>query len=161
MISRSAAVLPQTVTLRPTLVATVVEDGAVLLDLDSKYFYALNESAWAVVQLFETTAASVDAVLAQCVRWGANDDAAVRAFLEQLTEERIVEEGGAADALPEVSFKGEWCSPVMRRQAEPLHGCPTRVRHAAWLPPTSRRPTTYWRIRPTAMARCRPGCRAP
>lgn len=125
MISRSAAVLPQTVTLRPTLVATVVEDGAVLLDLDSKYFYALNESAWAVVQLFETTAASVDAVLAQCVRWGANDDAAVRAFLEQLTEERIVEEGGAADALPEVSFKGEWCSPVMRRQAEPLQNIVT------------------------------------
>lgn len=125
MISRSAAVLPQTVTLRPTLVATVVEDGAVLLDLDSKYFYALNESAWTIVQLFETTAASVDAVIAQCARWGAKDDAAVRGFLEQLTEERIVEEGGAADALPQVPFKGEWRSPVMRRQAEPLQNIVT------------------------------------
>lgn len=125
MISRSAAVLPKTVTLRPTLVATVVEDGAVLLDLDSKYFYALNETAWAVVQLFETSPASVDAVLAQCARWGANGDASVRAFLEQLAEERIIEEGGASETLPQVTFGGEWRSPVMRRQAEPLQNIVT------------------------------------
>ena len=125
MISRSAAVLPQTVTLRPTLVATVVEDGAVLLDLDSKYFYALNESAWAVVQLFETTAASVDAVLAQCARWGADGDDAVRAFLEQLLKERIIEEGVSADPLPQIAYTAQWSPPTMQRQAEPLQNIVT------------------------------------
>ena len=39
-------------TLRPDVVATVLEDGAVLLDLETKYFYSVNPSGWAILQLF-------------------------------------------------------------------------------------------------------------
>jgi hypothetical protein len=117
--SRTTAV-PKYVALKPTLVATVVEDGAVLLDLDSKYFYALNETAWAIVQLCESTAAASDEIVAQCAAWGAPDDAAVLDFLAELAAQNIVEEAASAQALPRVQFSGKWNAPAVSRQAEPL-----------------------------------------
>ncbi len=117
--SRTAAV-PEYVALKPTLVATVIEGGAVLLDLDSKYFYALNESAWAIVQLCETAAASSDAIIAQSRAWGAHDEDEIREFLAGLAAHDIVEKAECANGLPSVHFAGEWSAPAVHRQAEPL-----------------------------------------
>ena len=36
------------------VVATVLENEAVLLDLRTKYFYSVNASGWAIAQLFES-----------------------------------------------------------------------------------------------------------
>lgn len=107
--------------LRSTVVATVVEDGAILLDLESKYFYRLNEPAWAITQLFETSGVTAQDVLECCARWGAQaqDESAIRSFLTDLSREDLLEESSASvPAL--VEFAGPWSLPSMQRQAEPL-----------------------------------------
>ena len=109
-------------TLRPDVVATVLDEGAVLLDLQTKYFYALNPSGWAVVQLLEsgTTASAVQAC---CARWGAPADDAARAFVESLHAFGLLE---AADASLEpvdataIEAPSPWSQPTVERQAEPL-----------------------------------------
>lgn len=112
---------PQTgIALAPTLVATVVEDGAVLLDLDSKYFYSLNATGWAIVQLFETSGADVHRIVAQCRRWGALDETEIHAFLASLSEARIVESAPDTGAAAEPAFSGPWQTPTLTRHGEPL-----------------------------------------
>jgi len=119
---QSLNVRASSIVMRSTLVATVVEDGAVLLDLESKYFYALNESAWAIAQLFENESVSVEAILDCCRRWGAQapDEIAVREFLNQMSACGLLEECAPAPRVPFIEFKGEWRVPVITRQREPL-----------------------------------------
>jgi hypothetical protein len=114
------------IALRPTLVATVIEDGAVLLDLESKYFYRVNATGWAILQLFEMQSTRENDILAQCRRWGAEsaDEPAVHAFIKRCRDEGLVENAPAADAPP-VHFTGEWVAPVLERQQEPLQGIVT------------------------------------
>jgi hypothetical protein len=120
---------PQTRTyiFRPDVVATVLNDGAVLLDLDTKYFYRLNRTGWMIAQLFEA-GTNASAAWQRCLGWGAceTDKAAVEALCETLIRERLVEEapeGDGADAAAgadEVSNGAAWTSPTIERQAEPL-----------------------------------------
>lgn len=117
--------IPAAVALRPTLVATVVEDGAVLLDLETKYFYDLNESAWAVVQLVETAPVKTDEIVDRCAGWGARDETALRGFLCELLSEGVIEEAQRAQALPDVTFEGAWTPPAVRREAQPLQSIVT------------------------------------
>lgn len=114
------------IALRPTLVATVVEDGAVLLDLDSKYFYRLNPSAWAILELIETAGADTETLLGRCRSWGASasDEASIREFLNRCVDEDIVEDA-VPGITPDVHYAGPWQAPVMQRQAEPLQGLVT------------------------------------
>ncbi|HEY9181404.1 MAG TPA: PqqD family protein [Candidatus Baltobacteraceae bacterium] len=111
--------------MRPTLVATVVEDGAVLLDLDSKYFFAANKPAWAILQMVETGSASRAQIIRQCAAWGAPDDGAVDMFLDELCEQGILESGDDGGAPEAVAFEGAWCAPAVTRQAEPLQSVVT------------------------------------
>lgn len=106
------------IALRPDVIATVIDEGALLLDLDSKYFYALNESAWALVHLLED-GATPEAVRAYAQRAGAPDDGAVEALLEALCTYDLLEPGETAGELPEPPA-GTWCAPTIARQAEPL-----------------------------------------
>ena len=71
--------------LRPDVVATGLDAGAVLLDLDTKYFYALNASGWALVQLFEA-AASFDEARAFALACGAPDGDGVERQAEPLQQ---------------------------------------------------------------------------
>jgi hypothetical protein len=114
------------IALRTTLVATVVEDGAVLLDLESKYFYKVNESGWAILQLFELQSAREEDVLARCRAWGAGDadEPRIVAFLERCKTEGLVEQLPASDPAV-VEFTGAWTAPSIERQAEPLQGIVT------------------------------------
>lgn len=109
----------------PALVATVVEDGAVLLDLDSKYFYSLNKSGWAILQLAETAAVPRERIVEQCRAWGAADNTQIEAFLDELCSHGILE--GAEDAAPleAVKYEGAWVAPTVSRQAEPLQSVVT------------------------------------
>jgi len=115
----SIAMGEKTYTLRSSVIATVVEDGAVLLDLQTKYFYQLNRSAWAIVQLFETAAASREQIEAQCRAWGATDMTGVAQLLQLLESEALVE-AGTPQTVDVPSYHGAWEAPVMARQAEPL-----------------------------------------
>ncbi|MBC5829364.1 MAG: hypothetical protein GIW98_04125 [Candidatus Eremiobacteraeota bacterium] len=108
--------------LRPHVVATVIDDGAVLLDLQSKFFYRLNSSAWFITQLFEMAGATRADIQAKCQAGGASqaDMDEITHLIESMHQYELVE--ATADRSEEtVNFTGPWQVPVMERQAEPLH----------------------------------------
>jgi hypothetical protein len=106
--------------LRPDVVATILDHGALLLDLDSKYFYLLNPSGWAVTQLFEN-GASLEHAMERSRAWGANDadNGAVGKMVERLVAERLIE---PADVIANDSGEAPaaWQPVSLERQAEPL-----------------------------------------
>jgi hypothetical protein len=106
--------------LRDDVVATVLDHGALLLDLDSKYFYLLNPSGWAVTQLFEDGAA-IDHVVERATSWGATgaDIDGVRSSIGEMLSERLLEPTNApANAAGEAP--AVWEPVTFQRQAEPL-----------------------------------------
>lgn len=109
-----------TYALRPDVVATVLDHGALLLDLESKYFYLLNPSGWAMTQLFETGASVNDAV-DRCRAWGAPeaDLEGARRAIAQMVDERLLEPCAAVSAA-EGEAPPTWEPVKLERQAEPL-----------------------------------------
>ena len=106
--------------LRADVVATVLDHGALLLDLDSKYFYLLNPSGWAVAQLFED-GATVDHVVERSRAWGASeaDLDAVRDQVRRMSAEGLLEP--AATPLNNVGEGvANWEPVSFERQPEPL-----------------------------------------
>jgi Coenzyme PQQ synthesis protein D (PqqD) len=91
----------------------------VLLDLESKYFYALNASGWAIVQLFES-GISVDAAQAQARAWAAPDDGRIEHFIAQLQRYGLLESARPLPDEPKIEWHGPWTAPSIERQAEPL-----------------------------------------
>jgi hypothetical protein len=111
--------------LRSSLIATVVEDGAVLLDLETKYFYQLNASAWAVAQLFESGGATLADVEAACRNWGAPDaTTAACEIVERFEREGLIEPAAPARVIAP-AFEGTWVPPALARQSEPLQALVT------------------------------------
>jgi hypothetical protein len=116
MSAREAGVL----VLRPEVVATVIEDGAVLLNLDTNDFYEVNRSGWAILQLFEGGARR-DEVMQRCVQWGApDDDPSVAKFVEVLVSDTLIvaSEWPASDA--EVALDVAWSAPTIEKAPEAL-----------------------------------------
>lgn len=105
--------------LRSTVTCAVLDNGAVLLDLESKYFYALNASGWAIAQLFES-GMSVDAAQARARVWGAPPDGSIGDFIAQLHGFGLLELGGPPADAPAVGWDGPWITPSIERQSEPL-----------------------------------------
>ncbi len=109
--------------LRSDVVATVLEDGAVLLDLETKYFYRLNRTGWAIAQLFES-GATMDEVWAYCRSLGApsEDDAAVTALITVLSRDNLIEASRVPSSVSQGPDTPEqpWSTPTIERQAEPL-----------------------------------------
>ncbi len=81
-------------TLRPkaNLLMTEVEGEAVLLDLDSSYYFSLNETGthiWRSIELGQTEADIVDSIVAQ---WDVTRDEAARTvaeFMDMLEKEGL------------------------------------------------------------------------
>jgi hypothetical protein len=110
----------KTLILRPDVVVTTLEGGAVLLDLKTKYFYSVNESGWAITQLFETGATRAD-VHARSTAWGANGTLdSVTAFVERMVDEGLVTAGDHPAPPAESSFTGDWTPPAVEKHKEPL-----------------------------------------
>jgi len=108
--------------LRPEVVATVLEEGAVLLDLESKFFFSVNPSGWSIVQLFERGASPAE-VQTCCRDWGgAEEDAgAIARFVESLIAERLVIPGPRGTAPGEgPTPPGAWAAPSLEKHKEPL-----------------------------------------
>ncbi len=106
----------------PHVAATVIDGGAVLLDLETKYFYRLNSSGWAVSQMLEN-GASLPQVLEQCRRWGADEKglADAQALLDTLVQGSLATYAGSASPGPAPQLEGRWVSPSIERQSQPLH----------------------------------------
>jgi hypothetical protein len=106
--------------LRSDVVATVLDQGALLLDLDSKYFYLLNTPGWSVVQLFEE-GSTLSHALARSAAWGASeaDRDGVAQMIEHMTAERLLEPT-SDPANVDGGAPAEWQPVSLERQAEPL-----------------------------------------
>jgi hypothetical protein len=106
--------------LRPEVVGTVVEDGAVLLNLDTNDFYEVNHSGWAIVQLFEAGTSRAQ-VAERCRQWGAAeaDDAAVVKFLDVLIGDRLVVPSEWPASSAEVALAA-WAAPTIDKAPEAL-----------------------------------------
>jgi hypothetical protein len=107
--------------LRGDVVSAVLDEGAVLLDLSTKYFYSVNSPGWAIVQLFEN-GATVEEARAQCRTWageGQSGDAVDR-FIEALVADKLVTEVPNPARKQNVTLKGEWASPIIEKHKEPL-----------------------------------------
>jgi hypothetical protein len=107
--------------LRDDVVSTIIDDGAMLLDLRTKYFFSLNPSGAAILELIEAGATRQE-VLDACTDWGMPIDQApmVDAFLDALARDDLIEvgvDGGPASAAP---LAGDWLPPSVEKQREPL-----------------------------------------
>jgi len=111
----------KTLVLRPDVVATVIEDGAVLLDLESKYFYSVNHAGWAIMQLFEagTTREQVEAM---CHKWGAKADDApsINNFLDLIIGDQLVTLTNFPAVDPNIELTHPWSFPTIEKSREPL-----------------------------------------
>ena len=107
--------------LRPDVVVTTLEREAVLLDLETKYFYSVNHAGWAITQLFES-GATRETARERSAGWGARngDMDAVTAFVERLVAERLVIPGDGGGFETEVKFEGDWTTPSIEKHREPL-----------------------------------------
>jgi hypothetical protein len=107
--------------LKPDVVATVMEDGAVLLDIGTKYFYSVNAAGWAIVQMLEN-GASAEQIRAQCDRWdgGAADHGPIAGFIETLVRENLVMKESESRSAHPPEFTGKWSLPTIVKHKEPL-----------------------------------------
>jgi hypothetical protein len=107
--------------LRPDVVSTVLNDGAVILDLRSKFFFSANPTAWAIAQMFET-GATRDDVHGACRKWGAAsaDTPAIDALINQMISEGLVESVNTPAAAASGVTVAAWVSPTLSKHREPL-----------------------------------------
>jgi hypothetical protein len=119
----------------PEVVCTELEDGAVLLNMETRLYYSLNQSG---LEIFRLLAASADeSELARHVagRFEVDEQgalAAVTAFLAQLGGERLIQtdEGGSAGsqsagaataAAESEAGRMPFAQPELIKHDEPLH----------------------------------------
>jgi len=106
--------------LRPEVVATVIEEGAVLLNLDTNDFYEVNASGWAILQLFEG-GATREQVMERCAQWGAPaNDGPIAAFLEVLVGDGLVAPSEWPAASAEITLSTAWAAPTIEKAPEAL-----------------------------------------
>jgi hypothetical protein len=108
--------------LRADVVATVIEGGAVLLDLQSKFFYSANNSAWAILQLFEAGATPAQ-VRTQAAAWSglAAAAAGVEPLVELLIAEGLLTRDGTPLPTDDTRLEGDWSAPELEKHREPLY----------------------------------------
>jgi hypothetical protein len=107
--------------LRPDVVSTVVNDGAVILDLRTKFFFTANATAWAVAQMLEVGATRAE-ILAASKHWGATpaDLPVLSALMDQMIAEGLVEPLPAPSSAPASVAVAAWIPPTLSKHREPL-----------------------------------------
>jgi hypothetical protein len=109
----------------PSVVCTVIDDGGVLLHLDTKYYYSLNASGLRVWDLLEAGHPDPAALLGD----GNGRADVIRAFLAQLAAESLVRPAAAATAASngapttgaEPNGGPAWADPRLTRHDVPLN----------------------------------------
>jgi hypothetical protein len=107
--------------LRPDVVATVLNDGAVMLDLESKFFFSANSSAWAIAEMFESGATPAE-VHEACARWGAvnGDKLLIDEVIGQMVAEGLVKPANGASVPARMGAAKTWIAPSLKKHREPL-----------------------------------------
>lgn len=109
------------IALSPDVVVTPLDDGALLLHLESKFFYSINLPGWSILQLLEG-GASLNDVASRCVEWGAqeSDRDGIQEFLKKLIDNRLAGDFEGRETGTSVQFNGNWHAPMVERHDEPL-----------------------------------------
>jgi hypothetical protein len=115
----------------PEVVVTELEDGAVLLNMESRLYYSLNNSGLEIWRLLDSPIEAEDVVKRLAARVELDNAQAagtVSAFLRELENERLVtsadgnESGRTTQAPPAASGqRGPFTQPELIRHDEPLH----------------------------------------
>ena len=107
--------------LRPDVVATVLNDGAVMLDLESKFFFSANSTAWAIAEMFESGATQSE-VHEACARWGAvnGDRLLIDEVIRQMVAEGLVKPADTPAVPARTGATRAWISPALKKHREPL-----------------------------------------
>ncbi len=108
--------------LNPDVVCSPLEDGAVLFDLTTKQYFALNASGLVAWQYFED-GGSPDALSQALLTFGVPaPDNGIAAFADVLIEHGLAARGGAsttaAVALP--TLPSSWTEPLLKPHGRPL-----------------------------------------
>jgi hypothetical protein len=77
----------------PSAVCTELEDGAVLLDLDTKYYYNLNETGlriWQILEKPSTPGQIAEKLVSEYEVDLDRASASVSRILKELTDERLI-----------------------------------------------------------------------
>ncbi len=107
--------------LRDDVVVTVVNEGAVMLDLESKFFFSANSTAWAIAEMFEAGATRGE-VHEICARWGAvnGDQLTIDETIRQMIAEGLIKPTDASRASNQTGAARKWISPSLQKHREPL-----------------------------------------
>lgn len=107
--------------LRPDVVSTVLNDGAVILNLRSKFFFSVNPTGWAIAQMFETGATRTE-VHGACRKWGAADAGIqeIDTLIDQMIAEGLVEPASTPAAAVNGITVAAWVAPTLSKHREPL-----------------------------------------
>jgi hypothetical protein len=110
----------------PQVVCTVVEDGAVLLNMETRLYYSLNEPAldlWNLVDQAGTPEGLAQLVSTQFAVDSQRAKVTTSEFFAELERERLVgpAEGNAPAAAPAPGEKRALADPELVRHDEPLH----------------------------------------
>ena len=108
----------------PSVVCTVIEDGGVLLHLDTKFYYSLNRTGLAVWSLLEAGHPDPAAELAGRFAALPEPREAVRAFLDDLEREQLVCPDGESTATVgplDLPADEPWAPPRLTRHDVPLN----------------------------------------
>jgi hypothetical protein len=116
----------------PEVVYSEMEDGAVLLNLESRFYYSLDAAGLEVWRSIEEAADVVDLRRALLARFDASEeeaDARIRQFVSELQGERLVIPAEPSSSAPQASRppspKGHQrpplAGPALIKHDEPLH----------------------------------------
>ncbi len=118
----------------PEVVYTSLEDGAVLLHLESKFYYSLNESGEAIWRLLDSAESLEDLVQEVMLEYEVEQGrvkGSISKFLEELEREQlVVPHQGGTDGYPDEKHamaeipsdkKKPYVEPELLKHDEPLH----------------------------------------
>jgi hypothetical protein len=109
----------------PSVVCTVLEDGGVLLHLDTKFYYSLNRTGLAIWMAMEDGVDDPASIVASRFPDAPGCRESVRGFVAELEREKLVESMAAAPVgrgpAGDVALDGgSWVAPALTRHAVPL-----------------------------------------
>ena len=117
----------------PEVICTELEEGAVLLNMETRTYYSLNDPGREIWGLVEITESPEDLARALCGLFTASEDQAlalVSPFLERLRTEHLLVErteepsSRTAGGEPRPATKKALLAPELIQHDEPLHEVP-------------------------------------
>ena len=114
------------------VVETVLEDGAILLNLETKFYYSLNNTGYKIWQLIDNVNSSqelIENILSDYDSQQSEINENVSDFLKELEEQKLVTAADTANTISnseisnidEPSEKKSFQRPELIKHDEPLH----------------------------------------